>query len=243
MDVSLTLAFLGGLLSFLSPCILPIAPGYLGIISGASLSELQSGAISRAKVLRATLIFVGGFTLVFLLMGVTSSYLGALLRANRILLSRLGGVLVVILGLHQGGWLKLPWLYREYRWQVRPTLGAAGAFLTGVAFSLGWTPCVGPILGSILALAGSQGTPLKGLGLLLVYSAGLALPFLLLAVGFQGMLRRLNRVKPLLKYLEWLAGALLILMGLFLLTGSMPAFSSWLMRLTGGWNPENLLGH
>jgi cytochrome c-type biogenesis protein len=241
MEVTFVLAFLGGLLSFLSPCILPIAPGYLGIVTGASFAELQSGAVSRAKVIRSTLLFIAGFTLVFLLMGVTSSYLGALLRANRVLLSRIGGMLVLMLGLHQGGWLRLPWLYREHRWQARPQLGWIGAFLTGVAFSLGWTPCVGPILGSILALAGSQAEPLRGLGLLLVYSLGLALPFLLLAIGFQGMIRHFNKLKPYFRWFEWAAGGLLILMGLLLLTGGMPMLSVWLMKLTGGWNPEDLL--
>lgn len=233
------MAFIGGLLSFLSPCILPVAPGYLGIISGVSLGNLQTGQFSRRRILLATAAFILGFTLVFTVMGLGSSYLGQLLRGSRGIFARLSGVVVILLGLHQAGWLTIPWLYQERRIAVGHSVGLAGAFLAGLAFSLGWTPCIGPILGSILALAGSEGKLGSGIILLLVYSLGLAVPFLLLALAFDRVAKSMNRLKPYLKYLEWASGSLLILMGLLLLTGSFLALTGWFMRMTGGWSPEN----
>jgi cytochrome c-type biogenesis protein len=246
--VTVGLAFLGGLLSFLSPCILPLAPGYLGLISGVSAGELADGQ-ERAgggtgkkwRVLQATGAFIVGFTIVFIIMGLTSSYLGQLFRGNRYLITRISGVIVIILGLHQAGWLPIRWLYRERRFTVKHTLGLGGAFLTGLAFSFGWTPCVGPILGSIMALSASQASLGEGVLLLGVYSLGLAVPFLLLAMAFDRMSRSLNRIKPYMKYLEWAAGILLIFMGILLLTGGFLKMISWFMQLTGGWDPESIL--
>ena len=159
MITTIVWAFLGGLLSFFSPCVLSVAPAYLGIISGSSVAELKAGSIAKAKVLRSTMAFSAGFTLVFVLLGVASSFLGDASRVNRALIAQLSGVVVIVFGLHQAGWLKIGWLYRERRFQVDSSVGIGGAFLTGMAFSFGWTPCVGPIWGSILALAGSQGSP------------------------------------------------------------------------------------
>ncbi len=239
--MAIVMAFLGGLLSFFSPCILPIAPGYLGIISGSSLAELQTGGATRREVLQSTVAFIAGFTIVFTLMGVTSSYLGGLLRANRMLIAKGGGIVVILLGLHQAGWMRISWLYREKRLQPRSPVGVFGAVAAGMAFSFGWTPCVGPILGSILAVAGDTGQPVQGFLLLLIYAVGLALPFILLALGFEKVLPQLNRVKPYFRYLEWLAGGLLIVMGILLFTGGMAGISAWFIQLTGGWNLENLL--
>lgn len=237
------MAFIGGALSFLSPCILPLAPGYLGIISGLSLTNLQSGEFSKRKVLMGTLAFVLGFTIVFMTLGLGSSFLGELLRANRNWLARLSGLVVIVLGLHQAGWLKIPFLYRERRLVNKNSTssGPLGAFLAGLAFALGWTPCIGPVLGSILALAGNQGEPGKAVLLLGIYSLGLGVPFFLLALGFQKISAGLNRIKPYLKYLQWASGLLLIMMGILLLTGELSALSSWLIRITGGWNPESIL--
>jgi cytochrome c-type biogenesis protein len=250
--VNFGLAFLGGLLSFLSPCILPLAPGYLGLISGVSAQELaydpatdgqqQDGSKKgkKGRVLQATGAFILGFTVVFVIMGLTSSFLGQLLAGNRNLIMRISGVIVILLGLHQAGWLPIPWLYRERRFNVNHSIGLGGAFLTGLAFSLGWTPCVGPILGSIMALAASQAKLGEGILLLTVYSAGLAVPFLLLAVAFDQVSRSLNKLKRYMKYLEWASGILLILMGILLLTGGFLKIIPWLMRLTGGWDPESI---
>jgi cytochrome c-type biogenesis protein len=245
--VTVWMAFIGGLLSFLSPCILPLAPGYLGIISGISAAELKPGANAklepgkRYRVLKATVAFILGFTFVFVMMGLTSSYLGRLLLGNRGIIMRFSGIPVIFLGLHQAGWLRIPWLYREHRMAMGRSVGITGAFLTGIAFSFGWTPCVGPILGSILMLAGSQANLTAGTALLIVYSSGLALPFMLLALAFEHVLQGLNRLKPYLKYLEWASGLLLIFMGVLLLTGGFARLLSLLMRFTGGWNPESIL--
>lgn len=236
------MAFVGGALSFLSPCILPVAPGYLAIVSGISLANLQRGEFSKDGVIKGTLSFILGFTIVFVTLGIGSSFLGQLLRANRNWLTRLSGLVVILLGLHQAGWLKISLLYRERRFVDQPNPGGPlGPFLTGLAFALGWTPCVGPILGSILALAGNQGELGGALLLLGIYSLGLGTPFFLLALGFQRISSGLNRIKPYLKYLQWASGSLLILMGVLLFTGGLTVLSSWLMRITGGWSLENLL--
>jgi cytochrome c-type biogenesis protein len=245
--VTVWMAFSGGLLSFLSPCILPLAPGYLGIISGISAAELKPGANAkvapgkRYRVLKATGAFILGFSSVFIIMGLTSSYLGQVLAGSRNIIMRFGGVLVILLGLHQAGWLRIPWLYREHRMAMGRSTGITGAFLTGIAFSFGWTPCVGPILGSILMLAGSRADLTAGTWLLIVYSSGLALPFMLLALAFERVSQGLNRLKPYLKYLEWASGLLLIFMGVLLLTGGFARLISWFMRFSGGWNPESIL--
>lgn len=245
--VTVGLAFFGGLLSFLSPCILPLAPGYLGLISGVSASELAKGqdqtggkASGKWRVLQATGAFILGFTLIFVIMGLTSSYLGQLLAGNRNIIMRLSGIIVILLGLHQAGWLPIRWLYRERRFTVKHTIGLSGAFLTGIAFSLGWTPCVGPILGSIMALAASQAGLGEGVLLLSVYSLGLAVPFFLLAVAFDRVSRSMNKLKRYMKYLEWASGILLILMGILLLTGGFLRIISWFMQWTGGWDPESI---
>lgn len=240
MEISLWMAFAGGLLSFLSPCILPIAPGYLGIISGTTMTNLEAGLIPQKRVIAATVAFILGFSLVFVILGLASSFLGQFLLAYRGIFARVAGLLVVFLGLHQAGWLPLAWLYREKRLRVKNRIGLAGAFLTGLAFSLGWTPCIGPILGSILTLAGSQGDTGKGILLLSFYSLGLAVPFFMLALAFEKVTRGMNRLKPYLKYFERASGILLILMGLLLMAGGLPELSSWFIRFSGGWNPENI---
>ncbi len=240
--IMIWMAFIGGALSFLSPCILPVAPGYLAIVSGISLTQLQKGDFSKRKVLKGTLAFILGFTLIFVTLGIGSSFLGQLLRANRNWLTKASGLVVIILGLHQAGWLKIPFLYREQRLVHNRASGRSlGPFLAGLAFALGWTPCVGPVLGSILALAGNQSGIGQGVFLLAIYSAGLGTPFFLLALGFQKISVGLNRVKPYFKYLQWASGLLLIMMGILLLTGGLSVLSSWLIRITGGWNPESLL--
>ncbi len=234
-------ALLAGILSFLSPCVISIAPGYLSIVSGSSFSELKAGKASQTKVLKSTAAFITGFTLVFIMLGVVTSYLGELFLANRRLISQIGGVIIIIFGLHQGGWLKISYLYKERRLHPNRSVGVVGAFITGVAFSFGWTPCVGPILGSILALAGSEGKLVFGIFLLLLYSFGMAVPFALLALSFDKMIHYLNRTRKYLQYIEWLTAATLILMGILLLTNNLSDISSWFTRITGGWSPENLL--
>jgi cytochrome c-type biogenesis protein len=236
---SLLMALFAGLLSFLSPCILPVAPGYLGVISGISLVGIRENPNVRPKVMQATLAFILGFTSVFILLGVSSTMIGQLLRSQRVLLAKVGGVLVIGLGLHQAGWLPIRWLYYEKKLAVIPRVGVVGAFITGFTFAFGWTPCVGPILSSILALAGSKAEMTAGIVLLIVYSCGLAIPFFLLALAFEQVSQKLERLKPYLKYFEWAAGILLIAMGLLLVTGNFNVLLGWVMRWTGGWNLED----
>jgi Cytochrome c biogenesis protein len=243
MEITFWIAFTAGVLSFLSPCILPIAPGYLGIISGTSLSNIKSDSGIKQRVLWATIAFVLGFSCVFITLGLASSFLGQFLLKYRRLIAQAGGFVVIILGLHQAGWLPISWLYKEKRLQVKHQIGISGAFFTGLAFSLGWTPCISPILGSILTIAGSQGQIGKGMLLLSLYSLGLAVPFLLLAIGFERVSHGLARLKPFIKYFEWASGILLILMGLLLITGSLSVISSWFNRITSGWSPEALFNN
>ncbi len=235
------LAFAGGVLSFLSPCVLPLAPAYLGIISGISISGLKEGKVVQKKIFTVTGAFILGFSLVFISLGLASSLVGQLFRGHKALFSQIGGVIVILLGLHQTGLFPVRWLYRERRVQAASGAGVAGAFVTGLAFAFGWTPCVGPILGGILAMAGNQNTVGSGFLLLTLYSLGLAIPFMLLAAGFEKVSRKLDRLKPYLKYLQWVAGGLLIVMGLLLVTDHLTLISRWIMRMTGGWSPEGLL--
>jgi cytochrome c-type biogenesis protein len=240
--VTVLLAFAGGLLSFLSPCVLPLAPAYLGMISGVSITGLKEGKIVKRKIFKATTAFILGFSIVFTSLGFTSSFIGQLFRGHKSLFSQIGGTIVIFLGLHQTGLLPVNWLYHERRANLAPGAGVTGAFVTGLAFAFGWTPCVGPILGGILAMAGNQNTIGAGLILLIVYSFGFAIPFLLLAVGFEKVTGKLNRVKPYLKYMQWAAGGLLIVMGLLLVTNNLTIINRWVLRVTGGWNPEGMVG-
>ncbi|HEX2952707.1 MAG TPA: cytochrome c biogenesis protein CcdA [Bacillota bacterium] len=240
-SITIGMAFLAGLLSFLSPCILPLAPGYLGIMAGSTVSDIKNGTVSRKRIILAALYFVLGFSLIFVLLGLTSSFLGQLLMSHRQRLVQIGGVIVILFGLHQTGLLPIQFLYKEKKFRINRPEGYIGSFLLGIAFAIGWTPCIGPILGSILTLAGSQGDLSQGVLLLSMYSMGLAFPFILLALAFERITLYLSRFKPMMKYLEWASGLLLIVMGILLLTNNLALISSWFVRLLGGWNPERLL--
>lgn len=237
-SINIAMAFAGGLLSFLSPCILPLAPGYLGMISGVSIGKIDDTTGGRQKIILSTVSFILGFSLVFVMLGLASSLIGQLLRGSRLLFTQIGGVIVIVLGLHQSGLLPIAWLYRERRVNTTPTIGIGGAFVTGLVFAFGWTPCVGPILGGILTVAGNQDTMGVGLLLLIAYSLGLGLPFLILAIAFEKISVQLNKLKPYMKYMQGLSGGLLILMGLLLATNNLTVLTQWFMRITGGWSPE-----
>ncbi|NLW56528.1 MAG: cytochrome c biogenesis protein CcdA [Firmicutes bacterium] len=237
-SVNVFIAFVGGLLSFLSPCVLPLAPGYLGIISGVSTAKIKDETDGKQKIILATLAFIFGFSLVFIVLGLASTFLGQLLASSRMFFTKIGGTVVILLGLHQTGLLPIGWLYRERRVNIKPGIGIGSAFLTGLVFAFGWTPCVGPILGGILALAGNQSTLGAGVLLLTIYSLGFGVPFLLLAIAFEQISGKLNRLKPYLKYQQWIAGGVLILIGLFLVTNNLTMITIWFMRITGGWSLE-----
>jgi cytochrome c-type biogenesis protein len=226
---TLGLAFTAGLLSFLSPCVLPLVPSYLAYVGG-------SGATKRALLIRNALLFVLGFSLIFIALGASASALGSLLRANRQVLTIGGGVLVILFGLVLLGLIRLPVLMRDTRVQAKHDASTPiGAVLLGMAFAAGWTPCIGPVLGGILTLAGASGTLLEGVTMLAVYSLGLAVPFLLAALALDPFLRVSRRMRRWLPWVERAAGGLLVIAGVLMVTGTYTRLNTWLLRFTPDW--------
>ena len=225
-------AFGAGLLSFLSPCVLPLIPGYVSVITGFTPAELSESKPSLARVLMPSLLFVAGFTFVFVALGASASLLGSLLAPYKSILSRVSAGLIILMGILMLGVIKLPGLYGEKRFDMASarSLGSAAPPVMGMAFAFGWTPCVGPILASILAIAGTSSDVSKGTLLLLVYSAGLAVPFLLVGLFFgkaRGTMRFLSRHSLTLNRV---AGSLLIVMGVLRATGRLALISGLLLR-------------
>ncbi len=222
LTVSWSAAFAAGLLSFFSPCVLPLVPAYFTFITGLSLEELSAGgATVRKQVILSTIAYVLGFSLVFVLLGAAVSSLGGFFNDTKDWFRIGGGVLVIFLGLHFLGVFRIPGLEFEKRLVVsRKPLHFFGVFLVGMAFGAGWSPCIGPMLGAILVLAGNQETVAKGMGLLAVYSAGLALPFILISVFIHTMLGFLKKARQVLPYVNKVAGVLLVTVGILLMTGT-----------------------
>ncbi|OGR86221.1 MAG: hypothetical protein A3J74_04005 [Elusimicrobia bacterium RIFCSPHIGHO2_02_FULL_57_9] len=210
-------AFISGLASFLSPCVLPLVPGYISFISGLSLEELSQGSDLKVAMRRAGLgsfFFVLGFSVVFTALGASASAAGRLLSAHLALLGKIAGTLIIIFGLHISGITPIRWLYYEKRLpagHIKPSY--FGAFLMGLAFACGWTPCIGPILAAILALAATQETIGQGIYLLAIYSLGLGIPFILTGFGVNAFLRFFARYKRYIRWGEICAGVLLITVG------------------------------
>jgi cytochrome c-type biogenesis protein len=225
-------ALLAGVISFLSPCVLPIVPPYLAYMSGVSVTEMQAGGSARMKAGLAALFFVLGLSTVFLLLGFTASAFGAFFLQNQVLLSQISGVVVIVFGLHFLGVFRIPFLDREARLETGDTGGSAfGAYILGLAFAFGWTPCIGPQLGAILSLAASEASVARGTLLLGVYALGLGIPFLLAAVFLSRAIHLMNRIKRHMKLIERVMGVLLVAVGLALLTGAFTAFSFWLLEM------------
>jgi cytochrome c-type biogenesis protein len=235
-DVTFPAAAAAGVLSFLSPCVLPLVPPYLTFIAGASLEELTVASKSRARrdVLIASLLFVAGFSTVFVALGATASVFGKILRANLDILSMAAGLAIIVMGLHFLGVFRIGLLYREKRFDVGRPVGRLGAYVMGLAFAFGWTPCIGPILAAILAVAGSQETVLRGAALLAVYSAGLGLPFLAAAAAMGPFMGFMQTFKKHFGKVEKVVGALLVATGLAFLTGAMQNMSFWLLQTFPG---------
>ena len=227
---SLMVALVAGLLSFLSPCVLPIVPPYLAYMSGISMRDLtESRGLSPATV--PALFFVMGLSTVFLFLGFTASSLGRLFLAYRQEFAMVAGAVVIVMGLHFLGLFRLGFLMREARIDAGNRGGSAfGAYVLGLAFAFGWTPCIGPILGTIMTLAASEGSVVRGTALLAAYALGLGLPFLLAAVFIGRAMGVMNRIKPWLGVIEKAMGVLLVLVGLALITGWLSAFSFWLIE-------------
>jgi len=221
-------AFLFGLLSFLSPCVLPLLPGYLSFLAGSGAGGNE--APPRYRVMQNAAFFVLGFSVIFIGMGALASGFGQFLAGHRVLLMRLGGVIIILFGLHLSELLPLRFFQQQRQWRKPPGIkGAPGSFLLGLSFAAGWTPCVGPVLASILALAGSSDTLDQGVFLLSAYAAGLAVPFLLAAAGITPLYQRLQATGRLLPYVNAVSGGLLIVMGIMLLTGKWQQFASFLL--------------
>lgn len=231
-SVGIGIAFGAGVLSFLSPCVLPLVPSYLSFVTGMSLEDLQEGVNRRTTLIHA-LLFVAGFTGIFLLLGASASFLGQFLRAYETWISRVGGLLIIVLGLHLAGAFRLAPLLRERRVHLNDKpAGYLGTLGVGVIFGAGWTPCIGPVLGAILTFAASQEQFWSGVTLLLVYSMGLAVPFLLAALALDAFLRAFSRFRRFLPFVQVSSGILLVFLGLLLLTGTFSALSTYLTRFT-----------
>ncbi|MBI5624360.1 MAG: cytochrome c biogenesis protein CcdA [Elusimicrobia bacterium] len=237
-ELGMSMAFIAGLASFLSPCVLPLVPGYVSFMSGLSLEEL-TGAAERARVARraglGSIFFVLGFSLVFTALGASASGIGRLLEAYMPVLSKVAGALIVVFGLHMMGLFQIRWLLYEKRLAFgRFAPGPAGAILMGMAFAFGWTPCIGPILTGILALAAKQETVGQGMGLLFTYSMGLGIPFILTGFATAGFMRFFARCKRYVRWGEVFAGALLVLIGTLIFSSRLTAligyFPKWLFR-------------
>ncbi len=241
-DVSLLAAFVAGVLSITSPCVLPLIPIYLAHLAGVSIGE--GGVATRARVMLNAVAFVLGFSGVFVLLGVSFGALGALLANERVWLVRMGGVLLVAMGLHLIGVVRLPFLEREHRWTVVPAAGPLGrvasSLAVGAAFGAGWTPCVGPILGAILTLAAGRGST-GGAGVLLaVYAAGLAVPFLAAAAAFGAASRATRWLNRRLAVVNGVTGAVILAVGVVLLLGIYEQLFAELAGLAPWrpWEPE-----
>ncbi len=227
-SISFPAAFIAGLLSFFSPCILPLIPAYFTFITGFSLEKLTQDENTeiRKKVVFSTLLFVLGFSFVFILMGASASYLGGLFFQYRKFIRITGGILIIALGVHLTGLIRIPGLDIEKRIHLdQKPLHFLGTFIIGMAFGAGWSPCIGPLLGSILIVAGSQETVWQGTVLLGIYSAGLAIPFIIMSVFINFVLIFIKKAAKTIKYINAVAGILLIVMGLFLVANKLYIFA------------------
>lgn len=239
LDASLLPAMLialsAGLLSFLSPCVLPIVPPYLAYMGGITMTEMTGQEAARRKAIWPATTFVLGLSTVFLLLGFTASAFGAFFLQNQTLFAQAAGVVVIVFGLHFLGVFRIPFLDREARLDAGDRGGSAfGAYVLGLAFAFGWTPCIGPQLGAILSLAASEADVTRGTALLAIYAAGLGIPFLLAAAFVQRAVGLMNRLKPHMQLIERVMGGLLLFVGFALLTGAFSAFSYWLLETFPG---------
>ena len=231
-NVTIVAALLAGMLSFLSPCVLPLVPPYLVYLTGASLERLAEGEAEprvRRETITAAVLFVLGFSTVFIALGASASVIGAVLRAYSGTLAVIAGVGIIVMGLHFLGLTPIACLMREKRFSVAKPVGLWGAYLMGLAFALGWTPCIGPILAAILAVAASEATVAKGAGMLAIYSLGLGVPFLIAALAVEPFAAFLARFRAHLGLVEKAMGGLLVLTGIAFLTGTVSEVSYWLL--------------
>ncbi|MEW5975165.1 MAG: cytochrome c biogenesis protein CcdA [Acidobacteriota bacterium] len=220
-NVTLVSAFVAGIASFISPCVLPLVPGYISFISGVSLEKLrtESEVANRSRVIATSLIFIAGFSTIFILLGASATYAGRFLLQHKLLFNRVAGALIIILGLHVAGLLQIRFLNYEKRLTMtRKRTGVISAYLVGLAFAAGWTPCIGPILAAILVVASNQQTSGQGIVLLTSYSLGLAIPFFLTAVALNSFFNFFSWLKRHYRAIEYASGGLLVVLGLMVMT-------------------------
>ena len=239
MDVTYFGALIAGLLSFLSTCVLPLVPPYLCFLGGTTFDQLTGEDETQSHVYQTVIMssvaFVLGFTTVFVILGATATMAGQLVAENLPILARIAGVIIIIAGLHFLGVIHIPILHREARYHsdTRPA-GLFGAYVIGLAFAFGWTPCIGPVLGAILAVAAGEDSIRQGVSLLFVYSLGLGIPFILAAVAIKPFMNVMQRFKSHMAMVEKIMGALLVLTGILFLTNSMTLIAGWILQIFPG---------
>jgi cytochrome c-type biogenesis protein len=236
--VSLLAAFVAGLLSFVSPCVLPLIPGYLSFVSGVTLEDMRATAGgasaapapgTRRKILGTSLAFVAGFSLVFIALGASATAVGQMLTEHLALLGKVAGAIIIVFGLHMMGVLRIAWLYADVRvHQVRKPAGVLGAALVGVAFAFGWTPCIGPVLAAILTVAAAQDSVGQGVRLLAVYSLGLGVPFIVTSLAINQFFAAFARIRRYYRAVELASGALLVAVGLLIFTNRFTIIARYL---------------
>jgi cytochrome c-type biogenesis protein len=232
-DVSIPAALIAGLVSFLSPCVLPLVPPYLVYLTGATIEHVAHDANTQASkraVMGAALMFVLGFSTVFVALGASASLIGGLVRAWSAQLSIVAGIVIIVMGLHFLGLTRIGILMREGRMSMPKPVGLWGAYVMGLAFAFGWTPCIGPILAAILSIAAAEATVTKGAVLLAIYSAGLGITFLLAAFAVEQFSSLFLRMKRHLRNVERAMGVLMIITGIGFLTGAVTSVSIWLLE-------------
>ncbi len=231
-NINLLTAFIFGLLSFFSPCVLPIIPGYISFISGQTLDDIKGDNKSAARaVIMNSLVFIAGFTIIFVLMGAAATSIGQLLNDNLNLISKIAGGIIIIFGLHMIGIFKIGFLNYEKRFHLQEKkLGFLGSFTVGAAFAFGWTPCIGPVLAGILAIASQQDTVLQGILLLFVYSLGLGIPFFLTAISINKFFNVFNRIKKHFHTIEVVGGVMLVAVGILMMTNYLTIIASYLAK-------------
>lgn len=243
-EVNIFVAFAAGIFSFLSPCVLPLIPSYLSFVSGVSLEEMRGDRETvrvRSRVVFNSLAFIAGFSLVFVSLGASASFLGGFFLAYRQAIRTLGGAFVLLVGLYLIGAFKIAALERYLQFDLKDKpAGYLGSVLVGITFAVAWTPCVGPILGATLALASTAGEVSRGTVLLSSYAAGLALPFFLSAMAINSFLRFSHRVRPYVHVIHKLGGILLVLVGILLITDYMTMLNTYALRFTPQWLLQRL---
>ncbi|MFT6557475.1 cytochrome c biogenesis CcdA family protein [Sneathiella sp.] len=238
-EISYLVAAGGGLVSFLSPCVLPLVPAYICLVAGTSLEELEADTAERKainlKVVSMALLFVLGFSTVFILLGAGASYINQILLQHLDILSKIAGAVIMIFGIHLSGLVRIPLLYREARFNdIDKPQNWFGAYVIGLAFGFGWTPCIGPILGTILAIAGSDSSLAHGVSLLGVYALGLGIPFLLAALAINPFLKFMQGFKRYFKAMEIGTGIVIFATGLLIFTGQFQVLAYWFLELIPG---------